>query len=102
MKISFVQSGGFMEVPTGWELDTEEFTPDKAQELKRIVNTSRISTSGEFFSRLARDLQQYRITIEDNGLTISVTYDDSTLPTTARLLIDYLQELAVPKPLTNR
>lgn len=101
MKISFVQSGGFMGRLTGCELDTEGLAPDTAQELEQIANTSGISASGEFFSKSGRDLQQYRITIEDDDSAISVIYDDATLPTSAQSLVDYLQQHAVPRPLTN-
>ena len=101
MKISFVQSGGFMGLLTGCELDTEGLAPDTTQELEQIANTSGISASGEFFSKSSRDLQQYRITIEDDDSAISVIYD-ATLPASAQSLVDYLQEHAVPRPLTTR
>ena len=101
MKISFVQSGGFMGMLTGCELDTEGLAPDTAQELEQIANASGISTSGTFFSESSRDLYQYDITIEDGDSAISVIYDDATLPASAQSLVDYLQEHAVPKPLTN-
>ncbi len=101
MKISFVQSGGFMGMLTGCELDTEGLAPDTAQELEQIANASGLVTSGTFFSESSRDLYQYDITIEDGDSAISVIYDDATLPASAQSLVDYLQEHAVPKPLTN-
>jgi hypothetical protein len=49
MKISFVQSGGYLGLLRGCELDTAELIPDMAQELEHIAKTSGISTSGVFF-----------------------------------------------------
>ena len=97
MKISFVQSGGFVGLRRGCELDTAALAPDMAQELERIAKTSGILTSGVFFSESGRDLQQYDITIDDGNSEISVTFDDETLPLAAQSLVDYLQKRSRPK-----
>lgn len=97
MKIRFIQSGGFLGLLRGCELDTAELAPDIAQELEQIAKTSGISTSGVFFSELGRDLQQYDITIDDGNSEVSVTFDDETLPATAQSLVNYLQEYSRPK-----
>ena len=98
MKIGFIQSGGFLGLRRGCELDTAMLAPDIAQELERLTRTSGILTSGVFFSEVGRDLQQYDITINDGDSEISVTFDDETLPPTAQSLVNYLQEYARPKP----
>lgn len=97
MRISFVQSGGFLGLIKGCEFDTKKLNPDTAKELERIAGASGILTSGQFFSKTARDLQQYRITIKDEDLEVSATFDDETLPTNARALVGYLQKHARPK-----
>jgi hypothetical protein len=99
MKVSFVQSGGFLGLVKGCELDTAVLTPDTAQELEQIAKASGISTSGEFFSDSGRDLQQYEITIEDGNSTISVIFDDETIPASAKSLVGYLKKHSQPKPL---
>lgn len=104
MKISFVQSGGFMGLFKACELDTDAATPAEAflkvtpAELEQRVKTSGI-VSGAFFSEASRDLYQYNITIEDGDSEVSGTYDDATLPATAHELMDYLREYARPKAL---
>lgn len=97
MKIHFVQSGGFVGLCRGCELDTAELAPHRAQELEHIARMSGISTSGTFFSQSGRDLQQYDITINDGTSKVSVTFDDETLPAAAQSLVDYLQKCSRPK-----
>ena len=97
MKIIFNQSGGFLGLRRGCELDTETLSPDIAQELEQLSKTSEILTSGVFFSEAGRDLQQYDITIDDGNSEVSVTFDDETLPANVQPLIDYLQKYACPK-----
>lgn len=58
MKVHFVESGGFLGLLTGCELDTAALTPDMAQDLERLVHASGMAASGEFFSDTGRDLRQ--------------------------------------------
>lgn len=97
MKIIFNQSGGFLGIHRGCELDTETLSPDIAHELEKLSKTSEILTSGVFFSEAGRDMHQYDITIDDGNSEVSVTFDDETLPATVQPLIDYLQKYAHPK-----
>ena len=99
MKVSFVQSGGFLGLLKGCELDTAVLAPDMAQELYRIAKTSGISASCEFLSDSGRDLQQYEITIEDGNSKISVVFDDETIPESAKSLVGYLKKHSQPKAL---
>ena len=79
------------------ELDTTMLAPDIVQELERLTETSRISTSGVFFPKLGRDLQLYDITIDYGDSEIPVTFDDETLPATAQSLVGCLQKCSRPK-----
>ena len=99
MKISFIQSGGFLGLRSGCELDTDMLAPDTAQELEHLTAASGILTSGVFFSESGRDLQQYDITINDGNSEVSVTFDDETLPAAAQSLVDYLQKHSHPSQL---
>ena len=101
MKVSFVQSGGFLGLLKGCELDTAGLTPDVAEELERFAKSSGILTSGTFFSETGRDLHQYEITIEDGNSSVSVVFDDETLPASARSLVGYLQKHSHPKAFDN-
>ena len=91
MKISFVQSGGFLGVIRECKIDTTVLARDTAQKIEHIAKTSGISVSGEFFSDSGRDLQQYEITIADKNSTISVVFDDDTVPVSAKSLVGYLK-----------
>lgn len=92
MKIRFRRSGGFMGLlPFSCNLDTEEMDPEVAKGVVNLFETSGISESGQFISPGARDFYQYEIDIEkDDGETISVVYDDGTLPMEAQYFVHYL------------
>ena len=102
MKISFIQSGGFLGHRRGCELDTAVLAADTVQELEYLTEASGISTSGVFFSESGRDIQQYDITIDDGNSEVSVTFDDETLPAAAQSLVDYLQKHSRPKTFDER
>ena len=92
MKVKFKRSGGFMGLlPFSCHLDTNEMDDETAKGLVNLFETSEISDSGEFISKGARDFYVYEIDIEkDDGETISVTYDDGTLPMEAQYFVHYL------------
>lgn len=98
MKVRFLQSGGFVGIVKGCELDTASLAPDEVRELERLVGESGIAGSGIFLSDKARDLQQYEITIED-GNSISVVLDDSSVPQAAKPLLGFLKKCARPRNL---
>jgi hypothetical protein len=97
MKVQFVQSGGFVGAVKGCEFDTAALAPDVVQEIERLVRGSGISESGEFLSDTGRDLQQYEIVIEHGDRKVSVLFDDSSIPASARPLLGFLKKHARPK-----
>ena len=97
MKVHFVESGGFLGLLKECELDTAALAPEIAQEIKRLVDASGLSASGEFFSDAGRDLRQYEITIEDGTEKLSVTFDDENIPQSAKPLLGYLKKCSKPK-----
>lgn len=96
MKVHFVESGGYLGLVKGCDLDTTTLTPESARELEKLVKSSGISTSGEFLSDVGRDLRLYEITIEDRNKKIKATFDDEKLPAPAKPLIAYLRKQALP------
>ena len=98
MKVRLVQSGGFLGIVKACEIDSSCLDPDAAAELVRLVRGSGISAAGEHLSAAGRDLHQYEITIEDEGGTLSVVYDDASLPPAAKPMIGYLKQHARPRP----
>jgi len=99
MIIHFVESGGLLGLLKACELDTAVLAPEIAQEIKRLVDASGLSASGEFFSDAGRDLRQYEITIEDGTEKLSVTFDDENIPPSAKSLLGYLKKCSTPKAL---
>jgi hypothetical protein len=99
MKVKIEQSGGFAGLVKGWEVDKGSLTKDEAEEFKRLIKQSGISKSGEEYSDVARDLNQYEIIIEEGASKIQAIFDDKTLPDSARPLVAFLKTHSSPKPL---
>ena len=97
MIVRFMQSGGFAGLLKGCEIDTTTLPLEKAKELEKLVKASGISASGAVLSNTSRDLFEYEITIKDGGSEISATFDDESLPPSAKPLIGYLKKCATPK-----
>jgi emfourin len=98
MKVRFSQSGGFAGLMKGCEIDTAALPPESARELEQLVQASAIPQSGEFLSESSRDLHQYEITIDDGASKRSVTFDDQSVPPSAKPLVGYLKKLSKPEP----
>jgi hypothetical protein len=97
VRVTFVQSGGVVGVPRGCELDSSKLAPGDARELESLVTESGLVTSGDHRSPHARDLRLYEIRVENGAETVSVTFDDSTLPERARPLVGFLRRNATPQ-----
>ena len=99
MKVQFVQSGGYLGLIKGCEIDTTTLPEEEAKQLESLVEASGISAPTESLSDSARDLQQYEITIDDGTSKISAVLDDETLPPSAKPLVGYLRKRSGPKAL---
>lgn len=97
MRVTFMQSGGLVGIPRRCELDSSLLPPGEARELESLVAESGIAASGEFLSARARDLRQYEIQVESDAGTVSVTFDDATLPERARPLLSFLRRNGKPQ-----
>ena len=99
MKVHFLQSGGYAGLVRGCVFDTAELSPEQSSEIEKLVRESGLSGSGKFFSETQRDLQQYEITIEEGSCHASITFDDASIPSTAKSLIHFLKKNARPRQL---
>ena len=97
MRVTFVQSGGVVGVPRECDLDSSLLPPGEARELESLVMESGLLTSGDHQSSDARDLRLYEIRMENGPETVSVTFDDRTLPERARPLVGFLRRNAKPR-----
>ena len=97
VRVTFVQSGGVVGAPRRCELDTARLPRDEARELESLVTDSQLLASGDHRSPAGRDLRLYEIRVETGAETVSVTFDDLTLPERARPLVGFLRRKARPR-----
>ena len=97
LRVKFLQSGGVVGAPRGCELDSSRLPEDDARELLALVQASGLLTSGEFLSVAGRDLRTYEIQVESAAGSVTVTFDDHTLPEEARPLVRFLRRNAKPQ-----
>ncbi len=76
MKVRFRQSGGFAGLVLGCDLDTSTLPPAEAQELTRLVKQANLEKIQTRRSEKARDLQNYEVAVEGDGITAKATFDD--------------------------
>jgi hypothetical protein len=97
MKVRLIQSGGLLGIVKACELDSSVLGHEAAGELERLVRGSGISASGAHLSQTGRDLHQYEITIEDETGTLSIVFDDATIPPAAKPMVGFLKRHARPQ-----
>jgi hypothetical protein len=110
VKVSFLQSGGFVGAPRGCEVDSALLEPKEAREIERLVHECGLTAPGTFLSEAARDLKHYEIGVEPgdgpvpgerhgeaSDKSFRVVFDDATVPATARPLLAYLKQRARPR-----
>jgi hypothetical protein len=99
MKIRFRQTGGFGGLVLGCDLDTSTLPPAEGQELIRLVKQANLEKMQTRRSEKARDLQNYEIGVEDDGMTAKATFDDMSIEASVEPLLDFLRDRARPMPL---
>ena len=99
VRVRFLQTGGLVGAVRGVDLESARMLPDDAREMTDLVDASGIVVSGEYLSSEKRDLRLYEIHVDREGGTISVTFDDETMPEPARPLVSFLRRNARPRTL---
>jgi hypothetical protein len=94
MKINFSRTGGFMPIPLNAQLDTETMNPAEAGQLQRLIEDSGIMSMQGAEVKGARDMHYYTIKIEDDGQTHRVRFDQISIPSSVKPLIDFLMSRA--------
>ena len=97
MRITFVQSGGFVGGIKGCRIDTAALEPAERAEVEALVAKSGITASFAERSAAARDLRLYRIAIERDADVLRVECDDRCVPEAARPLVGFLAAKATPQ-----
>jgi hypothetical protein len=99
MKIRFRQTGGFGGLVLGCDLDTSTLPSAEAQELTRLVEQANLNEIKTRRSEKARDLQNYEIAVESEGLTAQKTLDDMSVDANVEPLVEFLRQRARAMPL---
>lgn len=97
MRITFVQSGGFVGTIKGCRIDTAALEPAERVLVETLVAASGITASFSQRSTAARDLKQYQIAIERDAGVLRVECDDRSVPEAARPLVGFLAAKATPQ-----
>jgi hypothetical protein len=101
MKIRFRQTGGFAGLVLGCDLDTSTLPPAEGQELIRLVKQANLNEIQTKRSEKARDLQNYEIAVEGEGLTAKKTLDDMSVDANVEPLLGFLRQRARAMPLDS-
>jgi hypothetical protein len=97
MKITFLQSGGFIGALRGCRLDAALLPVAERAALELLVARCGIEHSGKRFTTEGRDRRQYDLAIEQNDQIVRLSCDDASLPEKARPLVDFLAARAIPQ-----
>jgi hypothetical protein len=97
MRVKFERSGGFANVPLSAELDSAEMEPDRAEELKRLVEQARPFDQPSSSKSNVPDDLHYELTIEHGGQSKTINVSDTAAPDKMKSLLDFLGEEALNK-----
>jgi hypothetical protein len=99
VRISFERSGGFANIALRSEIDSAQMAPERAAELKRLVERAcPFDQSAQSHDSAAiPDDFHYEITIEDAGQTHTVRISDAAATDDLKLLFDFLGSEALKK-----
>jgi Emfourin len=101
MKVRFRQTGGFGGLVLGCDLDTSTLPPAEAQELTRLVKQANLEKIQTRRSEKARDLQNYEVVVEGDGITAKATFDDMSVDANVEPLLEFLRRRARAVPLDS-
>ena len=96
MKIHFERSGGFAGLTLSTVVDSAELHPSAARELASLVDRSGLTAAaGHRTTNRAPDGFSYSVTIDDGGRCSDFASDETSLPDSARPLVDWLTRRAL-------
>jgi hypothetical protein len=94
LKVYFESSGGFAGMHTSSIIDTDLTSSDDAQQLRNLVMNSNFFNLPSESSRPkpgSADYNGYKITVESEGQSHTVTTNDISMPPKPSTLIRFLQ-----------
>lgn len=105
MRIRFEFQGGygglFAAKPLTYDIDTDELPDAVRTELMGLIRSAGIMEAEEpdraAKAGRGRDVYNYRLEIQDQGLRRSMAFDDANAPAKVRPLLQFLQKLAMER-----
>lgn len=105
MRIRFEFQGGygglFAAKPLAYDVDTDQLPDAVRTELMGLIRSAGIMEAEEpdlvAKAGRGRDVFNYRLQIQDQGLRRSMAFDDASAPPKVRPLLQFLQELALER-----
>ena len=96
MRVKLERSGGFANVRRTVTVDEEALAPERAQELRRLVDHADLATFPEDPTPVAGgpDRFVYRLTVEDGAGARAVTVAEDAASAEMRRLLEWLQATA--------
>jgi hypothetical protein len=89
VKIWFHETGGFVPIARGCELDSTTMSPAEAAELEALVQTSGILNMDDVLLPKGADLVRYSFKIERDDILHSVKLDGPAVPDEVRPLLTF-------------
>ncbi len=95
MRVRLERTGGFANVRRTFNADDAVLPPQRAQELRRLLEAAEpeIETAGPSPRPRGADRFVYTVTIEREGTSRTVTLAEEEIPAALHALIDWLQNL---------
>jgi hypothetical protein len=97
MKITFLESGGFVGAWRGVCLEAAALPEGERLELERLVAGCGLDRSCECFAKPGRDRRQYDLAVARAGQVVRLSCDDASVPEAARPLVAFLRARAIPQ-----
>jgi hypothetical protein len=95
MRISLERSGGFMGIPMTTTIDTNQLSSRESEQLHQLVETLDFSQLPALTASTPQpDRFQYRLTIDHNSQSQTVSFSESTMPIALQPLVDWLLKTA--------
>jgi hypothetical protein len=97
MHINFTRSGGFAGMRLACTVDTQQLPAEQASELDKLVSDAAFFDLPEKImpEKPRPDRFEYRLSVEADDKSHSVTVSDAAAPESLRPLLNYLTTLAI-------
>ncbi len=96
MKALVVRTGGFAGIQMTTTVDTAALSPEDVLQFQQLIKSSGFFSLPATItaSKAQPDRFQYQVTIEDGGKSHTVTVSESSLPSSVKPLLDFVNRNA--------